>query len=198
MWAVGLSSISQNIVSTNCAYSLSLSLLFWILPPDLQSNLRDTVEAKREWSLWGCDLSYRDKLSLWVDVHSPGGVPSGQGEGEGSRCPTLDRPRRWASALMAPGGETVSWIHVHMYTHTPLCLFHPVSDGVHWYKLLKHTYREWNEHRPALPIPGHSSMMYVFLKIGFPPASDVAGGLWRIVVIPPEHHYSTQIGHFYA
>lgn len=100
---------------------LTLSLLFWILPPDLQSNLRDTVEAKREWSLWGCDLSYRDKLSLWVDVHSPGGVPSGQGEGEGLRCPTLDRPRRWASALMAPEGETVSWIHVHMYTHTHLC-----------------------------------------------------------------------------
>lgn len=111
--------VNQPKHCVNQLRSLTRSLLFFeFYLRTSRAIWGDAVEAKRERSLWGCDLSYRDKLSLWVDVHSPGGVPSGQGEGEGLRCPPLDRPRRWASALMAPEGETVSWIHVHMYTHT--------------------------------------------------------------------------------
>lgn len=67
----GLSSISQNILST----APSTCFFVYIFTSQTSGAIWGTQLKQRESEPWGgYSLSYQDKLSLRVDVHSPGGV----------------------------------------------------------------------------------------------------------------------------
>lgn len=92
-----------------------------------------TQSRQGEGSLWGYNLSYQDKLSLVVDVHSHSGIPSGQGEQAGRR-PTLHRAYSWRSPLMAhKGGLSAESMFTHTCTRLNVCfLWIFVGDGVQY------------------------------------------------------------------